>query len=393
MASFRRDNVWNTDIASLPVNARSDAWLGNMGGSARLLHPDFGSSGDPSAPYGIPYAVVDGSHPRVNVSFEYADESDPGPYPLGADTPIEGGQQSTGDRHALMLDRTSCTLYELYDAHFSPGGSTAGSGAVFNLKANGPLRPATWTSADAAGLPILPGLLRPDEVNAGIVNHAIRFTAQQTDRSFIWPARHQAGARADVNLPPMGARFRLQAGYDTSRFGHAAQVVLTAMKHYGLILADNGSNWFFQGAADNNWDPAMISQLKSVLAGAFEAVDESSLMVDPNSGQARQPSVLGSLSPTSRPLPEPRLSLASTRAISVTVRLAEPLHVAQPGPQPPSLHPRPSPESKGAAGLDMGGCCRGMTCPTRRSSPWSWPRWPASAGGGGRSATAPEPLT
>ncbi|MGB2939165.1 MAG: hypothetical protein WBD38_02535 [Candidatus Dormiibacterota bacterium] len=286
---FPADNVWNTDISSLPVHGLSGAWLGNMGGAGRHLHPDFGSSGDPSAPYGIPYIVVNGSHAKVSVTFQYAGESDRGPYPFGPDTPIEGGQNAGGDRHALMVDSSSCTLYELYNARYSSAGSTAGSGAVFNLRANGPLRPATWTSADAAGLPILPGLLRPEEVRAGVVNHAIRFTAQSTDRSFIWPARHQAGSASNAALPPMGARFRLKAGYDISHFHGAAQAVLNAMKRYGLILADNGSNWYFQGAADNSWDDTMINELKTVPAGAFDAVDESSLMIDPNSGQARQP--------------------------------------------------------------------------------------------------------
>ena len=286
---FPADNVWNTDISGLPVHAQSSAWLSNMGGAGRKLHPDFGSSGDPSAPYGIPYTVVDSSHAKVPVNFQYSGESDHVPYPLGPDTPIEGGQGAGGDRHALMLDRGSCTLYELYDTHYSAGGSTAGSGAVFNLRANGPLRPATWTSADAAGLPIFPGLLRRDEVEAGAVSHAIRFTAQQTDRKFIWPARHQAGSSSNAALPPMGARFRLQAGFDISHFSAATRVVLTAMKHYGLILADNGSNWYFQGAADNGWNDTMISEMKSIPAGAFDAVDESSIMLNADSGQARQP--------------------------------------------------------------------------------------------------------
>jgi hypothetical protein len=303
---FPADNVWNTDISSLPVNAQSSAWLANMGGGARNLHPDFGSSGDPAAPYGIPFIVVDSTHAKVPVSFDYADESDPGPYPLGPDTPIEGGAGAGGDRHALMVDRSSCTLFELYDTHYSPGGSTAGSGAVFNLRANGPLRPAGWTSADAAGLPIFPGLLRPEEVQAGSVDHAIRFTAQSTDRKFIWPARHQAGSANNPALPPMGARFRLKASFDTSRFHGPAKVVLTAMKRYGLILADNGSNWFFQGSASNSWDDTMISELKTVPAGAFDAIDESSLAVDANSGQARQPGAAAGAGPghaASRPLP------------------------------------------------------------------------------------------
>jgi len=238
-------------------------------------------------PYGIPFTVVDSSHPKVSVSFQYADESDRGPYPFGSDTPIEGGQDSTGDRHAIMVENSTCTLYELYDARYSCSGSPAGSGAVWRLTSDA-LRPAGWTSADAAGLPILPGLLRPGEVAGGSVTHAIRFTAARTDTSYLWPARHEAGAASDPSLPPMGARFRLKANFDMSGYSAAAQVVLRAMQHYGLILADNGSNWYFQGSADNSWDINLIDELKRVPASAFEALDESSLMVSPDSGQARQ---------------------------------------------------------------------------------------------------------
>jgi hypothetical protein len=285
---FPADNVWNTDISGLPVDPHSAAWLASMGSATTDLHPDFGPSDDPSNPYGIPYTVVAPSHPTVFPSFTYADQSDPGPYPFGADTPIEGGASSTGDRHALMVNPATCTLYELYDAHYiSPTGSTAGSGAIWNLDSNA-LRPAGWTSADAAGLPILPGLLRYDEVQAGSVTHAIRMTAESTDTSFIWPARHEAGGSSNPNLPPMGARFRLKAGYDISGYSPQAQVVLRAMQQYGLILADNGSNWYFGGTADQNWPIALVNELKQVPASAFEAVDESSLIIDPNSGEARQ---------------------------------------------------------------------------------------------------------
>jgi hypothetical protein len=280
------DNVWHADISGLPVHGRSGAWMGNMNAASTRLHPDFGSSGDPSAPYGIPWTAVPGSHAKVTPTFDYADESDPGPYPFGPETPIEGGQQSTGDRHALMLDRDSCVLYELYAANWNGGHPTAGSGAVFDLKSNA-LRPKDWTSADAAGLPILPGLLRLDEVQSGHVDHAIRFTAQRTDKSSLWPARHQAGSTNDANLPPMGARFRLRGDFDIAGYRPDTQVVLKAMQHYGLLLADNGSNWYFQGEAINNWDDGFISDLKRVPASAFEAVDESSLMIDPNSGQYR----------------------------------------------------------------------------------------------------------
>lgn len=278
---FPADDVWHADVSQLPVHSRSGAWLASMGGPTRRIHPDFGPSGE-AMPYGIPYAVVRSSHQKVAVDFEYADESDPGPYPFGPDIPVESGS----DRHALMLDADTCTLYELYAAEYQPGGSTAGSGAIWNLRSSA-LRPAGWTSADAAGLPILPGLLRRDEVAAGYVDHAIRLTAQRTDRSYVWPARHQAGAAADPNLPPMGARFRLRAGFDVSRFRPDTQVVLRAMQRHGLILADNGSNWYFTGTAEDGWDTAMLDELKTVPAGEFEAVDASSLMVDPNSGRVR----------------------------------------------------------------------------------------------------------
>ena len=282
---FPADDIWNTDVSTLPVDSHSAAWISNSGGPGRLIHPDFGDSGT-SMPYGIPFIVTNSSHPKTSVTFQYASESDPGPYPFGPDTPIEGGAGSGGDQHAIMLDSSTCTLYELYDANYSASGSTAGSGAIWNLKSDA-LRPSGWTSADAAGLPILPGLLRQDEVNAGFVGHAIRMTVQTTDRLFIWPARHEAGSLNDPAYPPMGARFRLKASVDISHFSHDTQVVLTAMKHYGLIVADNGSNWYFQGAAQPGWDNIMLDELKSIPAGDFEAVDSSSLMIDPNSGAAR----------------------------------------------------------------------------------------------------------
>jgi hypothetical protein len=273
---FPADNVWNADISALPVHPRSEAWKASMNASTTRLHPDFGG------PYGIPYTVTDSNHGKVSVSFDYADESDPGPYPLGPDTPIEGGS----DRHALMVDRDTCRLYELYGTTYSPTGSTAGSGAIWDLRSNA-LRPAGWTSADAAGLPILPGLLRADEVASGHVDHAIRFTAARTDRSYLWPARHQAGAANDANLPPMGARFRLRSSLDISHFSGPTQVVLRAMQRHGMLLADNGSNWYFTGATDPGWNDTMIAELKTIPASQFEGVDESSLMVSPGSAQVR----------------------------------------------------------------------------------------------------------
>lgn len=291
---FPADDVWNTPITGLPVDPHSAAWLRNMDGGSAYLHPDYGPGGG-SSPYGIPWQIT-AAHPKfVKVHFSYAGESDPGPYPFSSSTLIEGGQRSTGDRHALMVDPATCVLYELYDAHYRPGNrSIAGSGAVWNLNSNR-LRPAGWTSADAAGLPILPGLVNYDEVVSGHIDHAIRFTAQTTETKFIWPARHEAGAVSSTSYPPMGARFRLSAGFHLprSRCADPCQVVIRAMKTYGLILADNGSNWYFQGTADRRWTYTMVDQLKQIPASAFVAVDESCLMVSRNSGQARQPGGAG----------------------------------------------------------------------------------------------------
>jgi hypothetical protein len=283
---FPKNNVWNTPITNLPVDPHSAAWMSSMGASSTNLHPDFGPSSDPTLPYGMPFTIVGASQKRVRLQFTYADESDSGPYPFGPRTPIEGGRAASGDRHAIMVESATCVLYELYDAHYQPGASTAGSGAIWNLRSNA-LRPASWTSADAAGLPILPGLVDYDQLRSGHIDHAIRMTAQQTDTKFIWPARHEAGSRNDASLPPMGARFRLKAGFNISHYSKAARVVLTAMKHYGLILADNGSNWYFGGTSDTRWPIGLVDELKNIPASAFQAVNESSLMINPNSGAAR----------------------------------------------------------------------------------------------------------
>src|SRR5437870_12668443 len=274
---FPADNIWNTDISTLPVHAQSAQWLASMASSTTKLHPDFGGP-----PYGFPYNVVDNTHGTVSVTFQYASESYPGPYPLGSDTLIESGS----DRHALIVNRDTCTLYELFDLAGSGSSWTAGSGAIFSLGSDA-LRPLGWTSADAAGLPIFPGLVRWDEVQAGAIKHAIRFTAQQSDRSFLWPARHQAGTAANASLPPMGARFRLRSTYDISHFSTQAQVILLAMQHYGLILADNGSNWFFSGTGDAAWSDSLLSELKTIPASQFDAIDEASVMISPNSAAAR----------------------------------------------------------------------------------------------------------
>jgi hypothetical protein len=276
-AVFPEDNVWNMDVSRLPVHRKNKVWKRAMHASSTLLHPDFG----PPA-YGLPFDVVDGSHEKVRIDFLYADESDPGPYPFGPDIHVEGGS----DRHALVVDRSTCTLYELFAVEWNAGDPSAGSGAIFHL--DGPeandLRPATWTSADAAGLPIFPGLVRWDEVKAGTIAHAIRFTASCTTRAFLWPARHQAGV-ADPRCPPMGARFRLRRGFDSSRFSRDAEVILTAMKRYGMIVADNGSDWFFQGEVDDHWTSDLLDELKSIPAAAFVAVDESGCRVSPSSAE------------------------------------------------------------------------------------------------------------
>ena len=277
---FPADNIWNTDISNLPVNASSATWLSSTGGSSgRLLHPDFGGP-----PYGIPFNVASNSTLTYSFNFLSASESDAGPYPVPAGALIE----APTDSHMLVINKDSCKLYETFATHLNTSPYSAGSGAIFDLNSN-QLRQADWTSADAAGLPIFPGLVRLDEVQAGFIGHAIRFTTHNTNDTYIWPARHHAGTN-DPTLPPMGARFRLKNSYDISSFGAATQVVLTAFKHYGLIDADNGSDWFFQGTEDTGWNNApydtMVAQLKTVPASAFEAVDESALMINPDSAQA-----------------------------------------------------------------------------------------------------------
>ena len=285
-AVFPADNVWNTPVDTLPVDANSDDYVATIGASAHV-HADFGSGTWDGGPIGIPYTDVPGSQPKVAVTFEYDDESDPGPYPIPPNAPIEGGPDSDGDRHVLVLDRDNCVLYELYHAFPQPGGSwEAGSGAIFDLSSHA-LRPAGWTSADAAGLPILPGLVRYDEVAAGEIRHALRFTSDSTRRAYVWPARHFAPYHEEPNSPPMGQRFRLRADFDVSGFSPEVQVILQALKTYGMILADNGSSWFISGVPDERWDNDALHDLHQVEGSDFEAVDASSLMVDPDSGQVR----------------------------------------------------------------------------------------------------------
>ncbi len=282
---FPQNNYWNRDISGLLRHTRSAQWLSHMS-TGRNLHPDFGSSYGDGPDYGIPITVVRSTHPLVTPRFEYADESDHVGYPFGADTRIEGGRDSGGDMHAIVLDSDACKLYETWNTRQASGGWTAGSGAVWSLKSN-TLRPDSWTSADAAGLPILPGLLRWSEVKAGRVSHAIRFTTDVTSRHHLWPARHDAGSQDSLAYPPMGARFRLKSGFSLAGYGTYARTVMLGMKRYGLVLADNGSPWFFQGAQTSAWPDSLIEDLKRIPASAFVAVDTAPLRVNNSSAATR----------------------------------------------------------------------------------------------------------
>jgi hypothetical protein len=264
---FPKDNAWNQDISALPVHAKSAAWVSSIGKSGKL-HPDFGTFWDGNS-IGIPFVTHKGGVDNVKVTFDYADESDKGPYPIPKNAPIEGG----GDRHVIVIDTSTCTLYELFDAHPKNGGAswTAGSGAIFNLKSN-KLRPKGWTSADAAGLPIFPGLVRYDEVKAGKITHALRFTVSKSQKGFIAPARHHASSSTNANLPPMGARFRLKASYSCAKYSKEVRVICAALKKYGMIVADNGSNWYVSGQHDPRWNDDALGDLKRIPGSAFEAV-------------------------------------------------------------------------------------------------------------------------
>ena len=273
---FPPDNAWHENISRLPVSPLSNAYIASIGAGLDL-HPDFGSN----LTYGIPYAVVPASQPKVAIHFTaYGDQSDPGPYPIPPGAPIEGGSGSSGDRHVLVVQSGACKLYELYSAFPNADGSwNAASGAVFNLRSNR-LRPNGWTSADAAGLPIFAGLIRYDEIQRGYIDHAIRFTAPVTQAGFIHPATHFASSSTNPDLPPMGLRLRLKASFDISRFPRVARIILTAMKRYGLILADNGSPWYFQGATDPRWDDAALDTLKTVPGSAFQVVETGPIRRD-----------------------------------------------------------------------------------------------------------------
>ena len=277
-AVFPADNPWNRDISADAVDPNSDSLIARCGGAASL-HPDFGTVYG-GAPWGIPFITVSGSQRRVPVTFAYADESDPGPYPIPSDAPIEGGPSATGDRHVLVVDVDNWTLYELFDAHPISGGAswTAGSGAIFDL-ASDALRPDGWTSADAAGLPIFPGLARYDEVAAGQIAHALRFTCPVTRRAYVPPARHFASTRSDSFLPPMGMRVRLKASVDISSFPADVQVILLGLKKYGMMVADNGGAFFVTGAPDPRWNDADTDTMKRLHGTDFEVVRMTGLVV------------------------------------------------------------------------------------------------------------------
>ncbi len=277
---FPHDNPWNQDISKLKVHTNSRDYLTSIG-LEKGLHPDFGTVWN-GAPSGIPYVVVSGDQAKVPVEFEYADESDKGPYPIPPDAPIEGGRDAPkdSDRHILVLDYPHKKLYELFHAFPSGGGWKAGSGAIFDLT-TGKLRPAGWTSADAAGLPIFPGLVRYDEVvEQGEIRHALRFTCRRTQRAYIAPATHWASSSHDAKLPPMGLRVRLRADYDVSPFPKNVRVILTALKKYGMYVADNGGDWFITGAPDTRWNDDELNLLKRVKGRDLEAVDIGPLVRD-----------------------------------------------------------------------------------------------------------------
>jgi hypothetical protein len=280
--------VWRARVDVLPRHARSDAYVASIGAD-KPLHPDFGSGLIDGQPFGIPVTVIDEDVPEAEASFDYADESDPDGYRIPDDARVENGPNSDGDRHVVVFDRARCRSYELFDAHrLSSGRWHAGSGAVFDLRSNA-LRPDGWTSADAAGLPILPGLVRYDEVASGAIPHALRITVPRSDRSHVWPARHDAGTANDPDLPPMGLRLRLKQSVDTSSLPPQAKAVAEALKRYGALVADNGSAWFVSGDQDERWDNEQLAALRSFKGSDFEAVDTSSLLISPDSSAARIP--------------------------------------------------------------------------------------------------------
>jgi hypothetical protein len=272
---FPANNAWNQRVDRLPVAADSAQLIASIGLDSPV-HADFGSGTWDGGPIGIPFDVVSRKTARSRVSFDYADESDRVRYPIPRSVHIEGGASSTGDRHAILVDKSSCRLYELYDLQRTSRGWTAGSGAVWNLRSNH-LRPAGWTSADAAGLAIFPGLARWDEAARGTIDHALRFTAPRTRRAYVYPARHYASSSNDPALPPMGLRVRLKASVNIASFPKQSRIVLRALQRYGMILADNGSPWYVSGAPNRHWNNDDLHSLGRLTGADFEVVDTSSL--------------------------------------------------------------------------------------------------------------------
>ena len=284
---FPKDNVWNTPVDKLQKDPRGEAYIDAIGPQHKV-HMDFGSR----LIYGLPYTEIPAGTPPTSVEFDYHDESDLGDYPIPADVPIEGGPRAGGDRHVIMLDLERCMLYEMFDAHPQADGTwKAGSGIKMDLTSNA-LRPDGHGSADAAGLPIFPGLVRYDEVMSGEINHALRFTIPHTQGAYIWPARHKASPDKNLNVAPMGVRFRLRSDFDISKFSKSNQVILTALKRYGMLLADNGGPMFISGVSDKRWDDRDLRKLSAVAAEDFEVVDESHLQMSPDSAQVN-PVALG----------------------------------------------------------------------------------------------------
>ena len=335
---FPANNVWNMRVDNLPVHPNSANFISNMS-PATTLHPDFGTVWD-GAPNGIPYTTVTGNQANVPIIFDpngYSGESDKGPFPIPTDAPVEGGPNGTGDRHVLVVDTGHCMLYELYNASPNSNGSwTVWSSAKWDLNSNA-LRPAGWTSADAAGLPMLPGLVRYDEATAGAINHALRFTVETTQKAYWWPARHYASSNTNTNKPPMGLRVRLKASVDITHYpgtttlvSTANRAILTAMKEYGMFVADNGGDWYVSGAPNMSWDDSDLHNLNYYAGSDFEVVDESSWIVDPNSGQAggatatptktetKTPTVPAGSTPTDAPTSAPTNTLTNTRTKTPT---------------------------------------------------------------------------
>lgn len=283
---FPDNNVWNTSIQNLPVHAKSTKYIESIG-KGEPLHPDFGAGTWEGQPLGIPINIVNTATKRVPVDFEYADESDRVAYPIPDHPKVEGGLDSDGDKHLIAIDPAEAKLYELFNVSKSAKGKwSAGGGAVFDLRSNA-LRPDGWTSADAAGLPIMPGLVKYSEVASGSINHALRFTAPKTQRAYVWPARHFASSDTNPNLPPMGIRLRLRANFDESSYPKDCQVILRCLKKYGMFLADNGSSWYISGEPDERWNNDTLHQLSKVTGADFEVIDESSLMLKPNSAECK----------------------------------------------------------------------------------------------------------